>query len=150
MAGTASIRNTPPWADWLTALVAAVVVLNLNVTHQGDPLSGMTESTRIVFYAVLAIIGAIAVGFSVLAALLAPGTADISRRAAIAFSFVSFSGLAGILLDQRNGPVSTVQLLAYVALFMGLIRFARLIAEATAVAESSNTEKQTAANSTRR
>ncbi len=59
-------NRIPVWADWLAALVAAIVVFNVNVTTSGDPLSGVglsagptsagiTEGARATFYGVLAI-----------------------------------------------------------------------------------------------
>jgi hypothetical protein len=37
----ASLWNRLPiWVDWIAAVVVAIVLLNLNVTAAGDPLSG--------------------------------------------------------------------------------------------------------------
>jgi hypothetical protein len=34
-------NRIPVWADWVVAAIAAIVVLNVNVTTAGDPLSGV-------------------------------------------------------------------------------------------------------------
>jgi hypothetical protein len=97
-------NRIPVWADWVVAVIAAIVVLNVNVTTAGDPLSGMglsagatsagiTEGARATFY------GALVVG--------------------------------GVLLDYRDGPVRTVQLFVYLMLALGIVRLARVAALAT-------------------
>ena len=66
----ASLWNrVPVWVEWIVVSVAAIVLLNVNVTSAGDPLSGVglsagptspgiSEGARATFYGVL-VIGAL-------------------------------------------------------------------------------------------
>jgi hypothetical protein len=47
------------------------------------------------------------------------------------------SGVAGLLLDQRDGPVRTVQLIVYVGVFIAVVRFVRLVVEVADTGEPS-------------
>ncbi len=44
------------------------------------------------------------------------------------YSSVAVAGFVGLLFDCRDGPVRTVQLFAYVMLFLGGLRLARIAA----------------------
>lgn len=135
-------NRIPLWADWVVASVAAVVVLNLNVTTAGDPLSGVglsagatsagiTEGARSTFY------GALVVGAVVLtAAGLIISTIGRQWRTAgglltRTFAGVALAGVLGLLLDYRDGPVRTVQLFVYLMLGLGIVRLARVAALAS-------------------
>jgi hypothetical protein len=127
-------NRIPTWVDWIVALVAAVILLNINVTAAGDPLSGagssngISDAARATFYGALMLGGIIvcAVGLTI-SALSSERTASgalLSRT----FAFVAFAGTAGLLLDQRDGPVRLVQLVAYAAVALGGVRLARATA----------------------
>ena len=135
-------NRIPVWADWVVAAIAAIVVLNLNVTTAGDPLSGvglsagatsagMTEGARSTFY------GALVVGGVLLAATgLIISTSDRQWRPVgglltRTFAGVALAGVLGLLLDYRDGPARTVQLFVYLMLALGIIRLARATALAT-------------------
>jgi hypothetical protein len=121
-------NRIPLWADWLVAAVVAVVVLNVNVTSAGDPLSGVGEGARTTFY------GAIVVGAMLMTATgLIISTSGGHWRAAGSlltrtFAGVAMAGVLGLLLDYRDGPVRTVQLLVYLMLALGIVRLARVAA----------------------
>jgi hypothetical protein len=131
--------RVPVWADWVVAAVVAIVVLNLNVTSAGDPLSGVglsagptsagiTEGARATFY------GALTVGAAVLmaAGLVIATSARVNRQlgglVARTFAGVALAGLLGLLLDYRDGPVRTVQLVVYLLLALAIVRAARIVA----------------------
>jgi hypothetical protein len=135
-------NRMPVWADWIVASIAAIVVLNLNVTTAGDPLSGVglsagatsagiTEGARATFY------GALVVGGVLLAATgLIISTSDRQRRTlggllTRTFAGVALAGVLGLLLDYRDGPVRTVQLFVYLMLALGIVRLARVAALAS-------------------
>ena len=135
-------NRIPVWTDWVVAAIAAIVVLNLNVTTAGDPLSGVglsagatsagiTEGARSTFY------GALVVGGVLLAATgLIISTSDRQWRPVgglltRTFAGVALAGVLGLLLDYRDGPVRTVQLFVYLMLALGIIRLARTTALAT-------------------
>jgi hypothetical protein len=135
-------NRIPVWADWVVAVIAAIVVLNVNVTTAGDPLSGMglsagatsagiTEGARATFY------GALVVGGVLLTATgLIISTSDRRRRTAgglltRTFAGVALAGVLGLLLDYRDGPVRTVQLFVYLMLALSIVRLARVAALAT-------------------
>jgi hypothetical protein len=65
--------------------------------------------------------------------------AGLGRQAATAFrtfGLLAASGIAGLLLDYPDGPVRTVELLAYVALTLATIRFIRLGLAASGLANA--------------
>lgn len=129
----------PAWADWIVALVAAIVLLNLNVTAAGDPLSGVglsagptspgiTEGARATFYGVL-VIGAL------LLTVAGMMLSTIGRRQQVAgrllvttYPVVALAGLLGMLFDYRDGPVRIVQLAVYVMLVLAIVRLGRVVA----------------------
>ena len=122
----------PTWSDWIIALATAIVVVNLNVTKAGDPLSsageeGISDLARTVFYSSLMLGGLIvcALGLAISAA--GAGHAPTGGLLARTFAWVALAGTAGLLLDYRDGPVATVQLAAYVAVALGGLRLARII-----------------------
>ncbi len=129
-------RRLPIWADWVVASIAAVVVYNVNVTKAGAPLSGprpgptpfgITEGGRTAFY------GSLVVGALVLVAAGLVVVAMNGRRNRVlgglvvrTYAGVAFAGLLGLLLDYRNGPVSTVHSFVYLMLSLGIFRLARI------------------------
>lgn len=132
-----SAQRIPPWADWVGALVAAVVIFNVNVTSAGDPLSGVglsagptspgiTEGARATFYGSLVIGGAVLVGAGLVGAVSQPAWRGVAALTIRTYGLLALAGLGGLLLDYRDGPVRTVQLLVYVSLFLGIIRFVRI------------------------
>ncbi len=135
-------NRIPVWADWVVAAIAAIVVLNVNVTTAGDPLSGVglsagatsagiTEGARSTFY------GALVLGGVLLTATgLIISTSDRHRRTlggllTRTFAGVALAGVLGLLLDYRDGPVRTVQLFVYLMLALGIVRLARVAALAS-------------------
>lgn len=124
-----------PWVDWVIALAVGIVVLNLNVTAAGDPLSGVglsagpsspgiTETGRGFFYATLGAGGTLLlVAGLVIAAVGRPTPGLLAVRT---FGFVVGVSLAGLLLDYRDGPVRLVHLAAYVAVALAGIRLVRI------------------------
>ncbi len=136
-------NRLPVWADWIVALFAAIVVLNLNVTAAGDPLSGVglsagpsspgiTEGARATFYGVLAIGAILLTAAGMVLSTTTNGRDDRAGRLLIkTYPWVALAGLLGLLLDYRDGPVRTVQLLVYVLLLLGVIRLARVVSLAS-------------------
>ena len=70
-------NRIPLWTDWVLAAIAAVVVLNLNITSAGDPLSGVgfsagpasagiSEGARATFYGALTVAAALLVATGLL------------------------------------------------------------------------------------
>lgn len=128
-------KRVPLWGDWVVAIVVAIVVLNLNITTAGDPLSGVglsagpssagiTEGGRTAFYAALIVGGVVLVA----AGLLMTARHEVDGALlARTFSLVALAGVLGLLLDYRDGPVSTVQLIVYLLLFLGVVRLARVV-----------------------
>lgn len=136
----ASLWNrVPVWADWIVASVAAIVLLNVNVTDAGDPLSGVglsagptspgiNEGARATFYGVL-VIGALlltAAGFVL--STVAQRQSVAGRLLVTTYPLVALAGLLGLLFDYRDGPVRTVQLVVYLLLVLAIIRLARIVA----------------------
>lgn len=131
--------RVPVWADWIVASIAAIVLLNVNVTSAGDPLSGvglfagstspgMTEGARATFYGVL-VIGAIvltAAGF--VSSTVAHRRSAAARLLVTTYPLVALAGLLGLLLDHRDGPVRTVQSVVYLMLVLAIVRLARIVA----------------------
>jgi len=136
------------------ALVAAIVVLNLNVTDAGDPLSGvglstgpsspgMTEGARVTFYGVL-VIGALLLTAAGMVLSTPNRPDDLAGRLLIkTYPWVALAGLLGLLLDYRDGPVRTVQLLVYVMLFLGVIRLARVVSLASSSPSAATSKNHT-------
>lgn len=129
----------PTWADWVLSLVVAIVVLNLNVTEQGDPLSGVglsagptpagiTEGARSTFYGSLAVGGVLLAAAGFVITMTHRGAQPVGRLLSRTYGGVALAGLAGLLLDYRDGPVRTVQMAIYLMLFLGIVRFARIAA----------------------
>lgn len=126
----------PAWADWVAALAVAAIVLNLNVTDQGDPLSsvglsagpttaGVTEGAKTIFYGAMLISGVVLASVALAAAIAGVATA-LTGLVVRTYGGVALAGAAGLLLDYRDGPVRTVHLFVYVMLAVGIIRFARV------------------------
>ncbi|MEO6988739.1 MAG: hypothetical protein ABI239_08830 [Aquihabitans sp.] len=126
----------PTWVDWSVAFAAAVVVLNLNVTDQGDPLSsvglsagpgtaGITEGAKAAFYASL-MIGGVVLASVGLATAIAGWSKATSALVVRTYGGVALAGAAGLLLDYRDGPVRTVQLFVYLMVVLGIVRFVRV------------------------
>lgn len=127
--------RVPPWGDWAVALGLGIIVLNLNVTAVGDPLSGVglsagptspgiTETGRVVLYGTLGVGGAaIAAAGLVMAA---TGRRAVGSLVARTFGFLAGAGLAGLLLDYRDGPVRTIHLVVYVAIALAAVRLGRV------------------------
>lgn len=131
------VEDIPWWVDWLVAMVGGIVVLNLNVTSVGDPLSGIrgggaarvpgiSEAARTSFYVAITTAGAVLAAGALVVAALRPGIVAQALLALRAFGFLAAAGIAGLLFDYQDGPVRTVQLVVYVALILASIRFTRL------------------------
>lgn len=137
------IDRVPAWADWVVAIVAAIVVFNLNVTSAGDPLSGIrgvtdvprrpgiSESGRMLFYLAIAVAGATLAAGTLVVVVLGRGLAAHAVPALRSFGLLAAAGAAGLLLDYTDGPVRLVQLFVYVALILAVLRFIRLALGAT-------------------
>jgi hypothetical protein len=136
----ASLWNrVPVWADWIVASVAAIVLLNVNVTNAGDPLSGVglsagptspgiNEGARATFYGVL-VIGALvltAAGFVL--STVAQRQSAAARLLVTTYPLVALAGLLGLLFDYRDGPVRTIQSVVYLLLVLAIVRLARIVA----------------------
>lgn len=125
-------NRIPTWADWIVALVVAVGLLNINITAAGDPLSGagpqngMSDAARATFYGALMLGGLIVCAAGLAIAALGSERTASGQLLARTFAFVALAGTAGLLLDQRDGPVRLVQLIAYTAVALGALRLARL------------------------
>lgn len=128
-------NRIPHWVDWVMALAVAIVVFNLNVTTQGDPLSsaglsagpttaGMTVGAKTAFYAALMVCGVLLAAAGMVGTLLGRGK-ELSGLVVRTYGGVAMAGAAGLLLDYRDGPVRTVQLFVYVMLALGAVRFIR-------------------------
>jgi hypothetical protein len=139
----ASLWNrVPVWADWIVASVAAIVLLNVNVTNAGDPLSGVglsagptspgiNEGARATFYGVL-VIGALvltAAGFVL--STVAQRQSAAARLLVTTYPLVALAGLLGLLFDYRDGPVRTIQSVVYLLLVLAIVRLARIVAIVT-------------------
>jgi hypothetical protein len=130
-------RRFPPVLDWAVAAVAAVVLYSVHVTEQGGPLegvglsagpttAGITEGARATFYGSLAVLGAVLAAGGLLVTAVQPrwraGGLLLSRT----FGGLALTGLAGLLLDYRDGPVSWLHLLVYAVVTLSVIRFVRV------------------------
>ena len=139
-------RRIPVAADWALAIVAGAVICNLNVTTAGGPLSGvglsagptsagMTEAGRTTFYGALVVAGAVIAGVGLVLT-----TVKTDRRVEGAllsrtFAGLSLVGVAGLLLDYRDGPVSWTQLAVYTIVVLAVLRFIRVWSMLNAVPE---------------
>jgi hypothetical protein len=141
------LDRVPPWGDWLIALVVAIVLFNVHITSSGDALSGVrgvggvsapgiSEAGRTSFYAAIAIVGAVLAAGTLVVIVLPAGLARQAAAAFRTFGLLAASGIAGLLLDYPDGPVRTVELLAYVAMVVATIRFIRLGVAASGLARS--------------
>ena len=129
----------PLWADWVVASIAAVVVLNLNITTAGDPLSGVglsagpasagiTEGARATFYGALAVCAVLLTATGLLISTSGRRHRVVGGLLTRTFAGVALAGILGLLLDYRDGPVRTVQLFVYLMLCLGIVRLARVAA----------------------
>ncbi len=136
----ASLWNRiPVWSDWVVASIAAIVVLNVNVTTAGDPLSGVglsagatsagiTEGARAAFYGALAVSAVVLTATGLLIATSGRRWRTVGGLLTRTFSGVALAGVLGLLLDHRDGPVRTVHLFVYLMLGLGIVRLARVAA----------------------
>jgi hypothetical protein len=128
------LSRIPTWADWIVAAVAAVILLNVNVTAAGDPLSGagssngISDTARATFYGALMLGGMTVSAVGLVISSLGSTRTASGPLLARTFAFVAFAGTAGLLLDQRDGPVRLVQLIAYAAVTLGALRLMRATA----------------------
>jgi hypothetical protein len=129
-------NRIPTLADWLVALIAAFVTFNINVTDVGDPLSGVglsagptagiTEGARSTFYGSMVVGGLVLAAAGLALAAIDHGPHAVASLLARTYGGVALAGFAGLLLDYRDGPVRMVQLVAYLMLFLGIVRFVRI------------------------
>ena len=136
----ASLWNRiPVWADWVVAAIAAIAVLNVNVTTAGDPLSGVglsagatsagiTEGARSVFYGALVVGGVLLTATGLIISTSGRQWRTVGGLLTRTFTGVALAGVLGLLLDYRDGPVRTVQLFVYLMLALGVVRLARVAA----------------------
>jgi hypothetical protein len=131
------VRRISPLADWAIALVAGVAIYVVHVTKVGSPLVGLStgpttpgisQEAKTTFYGALVVAGAVfaAVGFVITA--LAPRTKEVGALVARSFGGLMLAGIAGLLLDYKDGPVDSVHLLVYVVLVLSVVRFVRIAA----------------------
>lgn len=129
----------PVWADWVVASIAAIVVLNVNVTTAGDPLSGVglsagatsagiTDGARASFYGALVVGGVLLAATGLIISTLGRQWRTVGGLLTRTFAGVALAGVLGLLLDYRDGPVRTVQLFVYLMLALGIVRLARVAA----------------------
>lgn len=135
-------NRIPLWTDWVVASIAAVVVLNVNITTAGDPLSGaglsagtssagISEGARATFYGALAVGAVVLAATGLLISTLGRQQRIVGGTLTSTFAGVALAGLLGLLLDYRDGPVRTVQLFVYLMLCLGVVRLARVAALAS-------------------
>ena len=123
----ASLWNRIPiWVDWVVAAIAAIVVLNVNVTAAGDPLSGVGLSARAIFYGALVVGGVLLVATGLIISTFDRRSRAMGGLLTRTFSGMALAGVLGLLLDYRDGPVRTVQLFVYLMLALGIVRLARV------------------------
>jgi hypothetical protein len=136
------LNRIPVWADWVAAVIAAIVVLNVNVTSAGDPLSGLglsagatsagiTEGARSTFYGALVVGGVLLAATGLIISTVDRRWQTVGGLLTRTFAGVALAGLLGLLLDYRDGPVRTVQLFVYLMLALGIVRLARVAALAS-------------------
>jgi hypothetical protein len=132
-------NRIPVWADWAVASIAAIVVLNVNVTSAGDPLSGVglqagatsagiTEGARSTFYGALVVGAVVLTASGLIISTIGRQWRKMGGLLTTTFAGVTLAGILGLLLDYRNGPVRTVQLFVYLMLGLGIVRLARVAA----------------------
>ncbi|HSL73935.1 MAG TPA: hypothetical protein VK853_05695 [Ilumatobacteraceae bacterium] len=129
-------NRIPQWADWIVATTAAIVILNLNITTAGDPLSGVglpaspgiTEGARATFYGALAVSGSVLAATGLIISTSGRQWRTVGGLLTRTFAGVALAGVLGLLLDYRDGPVRTVQLFVYLMLALGFVRLARVAA----------------------
>jgi hypothetical protein len=130
-------RRVPVVADWALAIVAGVVIYNLNVTSAGGPLSGaglsagptsasITEAGRTTFYGALVVAGAVIAAAGLLVVALSAQRQAEGALLARTFAGLALAGIAGLLLDYRDGPVSWTQLAVYTIVVLSVLRFIRV------------------------
>ena len=136
----ASLWNrVPVWVDWIVASVAAIVLLNVNVTSAGDPLSGVglsagptspgiNEGARATFYGVLVIGALLLTVAGIVLSTVAQRQSAAARLLVTTYPLVALAGLLGLLFDYRDGPVRTVQLIVYLLLVLAVLRLGRIVA----------------------
>jgi hypothetical protein len=135
-------NRIPMWVDWVVAAIAAIVVLNVNVTTAGDPLSGVglgagaasagiTEGARSTFYGALVVCGVLLAATGLIISTSGLQWRTMGGLLTRTFSGVALAGVLGLLLDYRDGPVRTVQLFVYLMLALGIVRLTRVAALAT-------------------
>jgi|TARA_R110002110_G_scaffold79989_2_gene208718 hypothetical protein len=140
-------NRLPIWADWIVAVVVAIVLLNLNVTAAGDPLSGaglsagpaspgIIEGARAIFYGVLIIGGLLLTAVGIALLIIEGRGQQVSRLLVSTYPWIALAGVLGLLLDYRDGPVRTVQLVVYLTLAVGIIRLARITSLASIVSDT--------------
>lgn len=138
--------RVPLVGDWAIALVAGIAIYSLNVTSAGEPLSGaglsagpasagITEGGRTTFYGALIVAGAVLAAVSLLITVLGPKVRTAAALGARSFGGLALAGIAGLLLDYRDGPVSWVHLAVYVVLVLSAVRFARVSSMLTSVSK---------------
>ena len=130
-------RRVPAAADWVVAVLGAVVIYSLHVTDQGSPLdggglsaglatAGITEGARATFYGSLVVAGAVLAAAGLLMTVVAPRWRSAGLLLSRTFAGLSAAGLAGLLLDYRDGPVSWVHLVVYALVVLSVVRFVRV------------------------
>jgi hypothetical protein len=140
-------NRLPIWTDWIVAVVVAIVLLNLNVTSAGDPLSGaglsagpaspgIIEGARAIFYGVLIIGGLLLTAVGIALLIIEGRGQQVSRLLVSTYPWIALAGVLGLLLDYRDGPVRTVQLVVYLTLAVGIIRLARITSLASIVSDT--------------
>lgn len=136
-------NRMPVWADWVVASIAAIIVLNVNVTTAGDPLSGVglsagatsagiTEGARAAFYGALVVGGVLLTATGLIISTSGRQWRTVGGLLTRTFAGVALAGVLGLLLDYRDGPVRTVQLFVYLMLALGMVRLGRVAALASA------------------
>jgi uncharacterized membrane protein len=61
---------------------------------------------------------------------------QVSRLLVSTYPWIALAGVLGLLLDYRDGPVRTVQLVVYLTLAVGIIRLARITSLASIVSDT--------------
>ena len=132
-------NRIPVWVDWVVAVIAAIVMFNVNVTTAGDPLSGVglsagvtsagiTEGARSTMYGALVVGGALLTATGLIISTSGRQWRTVGGLLTRTFAGVALAGVLGLLLDYRDGPVRTVQLFVYLMLALGIARFVRVAA----------------------
>lgn len=135
-----SWNRVPVWVDWIVESVAALVLLNVNVTSAGDPLSGVglspgptspgiSEGARATFYGVLVIGALLLTVAGIVLSTVAQRQSAAARLLVTTYPLVALAGLLGLLFDDRDGPVRTVQLIVYLLLALAVVRLGRIVAD---------------------